>query len=180
MLGLSVVAVTVAVTACSDSPGADPVDTVGVITEPTVTTLLPIVVDTESDLTSTVPPEVLFGGDLCSALTEADIANAGVGTVVESAALSPDSCGWTVQSGRVYRDVIVQVRTAREYEQPLVAAGITIDQVRGVGIAAIGYVLPDRSYTVVVQTDNGYFAVTAPDETGAVGLARLAAARADG
>ena len=74
--------------------------TVGNAPEPTATTLLPEVFNTDSDLTVTAPPNALFNGDLCTALVTKDFLNVRIaglapGALINSGALSPDSCGYT-------------------------------------------------------------------------------------
>ena len=157
--------------------------TVGIPPEATATTLLPEVLNTESDITVTLPPDVLFGGDLCSALVAKDFTNVRIGglapgTLVDSGALSLDSCGYTVHSGRTDLQVLVAAATAQDLGQPPIDGAP--DAVAGVGMNAIGYTKPDRTYIVVVQVANGYFSVTTPDSASAVKLATIAAGRAGG
>ncbi|MSV80871.1 MAG: hypothetical protein F2681_00795 [Actinobacteria bacterium] len=155
--------------------------TVGNAPEPTATTLLPEVFNTESDLTVTAPPYALFGGDLCTALVAKDFLNirmAGLapGALINSGALSPDSCGYTVHSGRTDLEVLVEARTAQEFTQP----ATTPDVIAGLGLGAIGFEKADGTYLVLVKVANGYFSVTTPDPASAVKLAMIALGRSGG
>lgn len=159
--------------------------TVGVPTEPTATTLLEDVFDTESDITVTLPPNALFGGDLCSALVADDFKSLRIdghspGDLVDVAALSPDSCGFTVSADRVDLQVLVEARTALDLSQPAVGAGVQPEVYETVALAAVGYAPTIRTYVVIVKVENGYFSVTTPDSSSAIRLARMAAARAAG
>lgn len=159
--------------------------TVGVPSEPTATTLLEDVFNTDSDISVTAPPNALFGGDLCTALVADDFRSIRIdshspGELVDSGALSPDSCGYTVSADRVDLQVLVEARTAADLEQPAVGAGVQPDVIETVGLAAIGYAPTVRTYVVIVKVDNGYFSVTTPDSSSAIRLARIAAGRAGG
>lgn len=153
--------------------------TVGAPVEPTPTTLLPDVVDTESDITITVPEGTLFNGDLCSALVAADFTSISIGglapgELVDSGALSPDACGYTVHSGRTDLQINVSAQTEQAFLQPPVAA----EAVANTGQGAIRYERADGTFMVVVKVVNGYFSVQSPDGVSAVKLAKLAAGRA--
>lgn len=159
--------------------------TVGAPTEATATTLLVEVFDTESDITVTLPPDTLFGGDLCTALVANDFASVRIdghspGELVDFGALSLDSCGYTISSDRIDLQVLVEARTALDMQEPAVGAGVEPDVIEGIGLAAIGYAPTIRTYVVIVNVDNGYFSVTTPDASSATKLARIAAGRAAG
>jgi hypothetical protein len=134
-------------------------------------TLLPVITDAvETDDTGTLPPDALFGGDLCSALDASDFS--GLGRVRDTSPLSLDSCQWTVSSGVV----IVKLATPDDFARPG-TADEEIAPVDGVGLDAIGVAHADN-YQVYVRVENGHFSVTAPTEDAAVRLAAAAAPRA--
>lgn len=158
--------------ACSTG-GADTQETqLTLVPNPdTSDTLLPVITDdVETDDTGTLPPDALFGGDLCSALETTDFS--GLGRVRDSSPLSIDSCQWTVGSGLV----LVKLATPEEFARPG-TADEEIAPVDGVGLDAIGVAHADR-YQVYVQVENGYFSVTAPTQAAAERLAASAAPRA--
>lgn len=173
-----------ALVACSP-PASDPPETVGPVSIDTVpTTLLAEVVDsTLPDDSVVVPPGALFGGDLCTALEEADftrvvIAGEGRGELLAFDGLSVDSCGYTVGVGDVEYTIVVQAHTADDFERPPTTDEVR-DDVSGVGIAAFGVARGDTAYEVIVQVANGYFSVTTPDPASAKALAGMAAERAE-
>ena len=162
----------VVLAACSTG-GVDTQDTqLTLVPNPdTSDTLLPVITDdVETDDTGTLPPDALFGGDLCAALDTTDFS--GMGRVRDSSPLSLDSCQWTVGSGVV----IVKLATPDEFARPG-TEDEEIAPVDGVGIDAIGVAHIDR-YQVYVQVENGYFSVTAPTQAAAERLAAAAAPRA--
>jgi hypothetical protein len=161
----------VVLAACSTG-GVDTQDTqLTLVPNPdTSDTLLPVITDVETDDTGTLPPDALFGGDLCSALETTDFS--GLGRVRDSSPLSIDSCQWTVGSGLV----LVKLATPEEFARPGTAEE-EIAPVDGIGIDAIGVAHAD-SYQVYVQVENGYFSVSAPTQAAAVRLAAAAAPRA--
>ncbi len=176
-------AVAIALVTCRPEESTPP-DTVGVVPEQTTTTLLEFVPDTDPpDPTAepTVPPEFLFGGDPCRALTAEDftvvIAGQARGQLVDAGPLSDDECGYVViVAGQEY-NISVKAIDSTSFGRPPAA-----DEVRtaltGIGLAA--YLVPvDADFTVWVKVDNGYFVVIAPDEELALYLAEVAAGRAD-
>lgn len=172
--------------ACHTESPDDPVvlGTVGEIPEASVTTLLPEVVITDPGLTSSLPPGIMFAGDPCSALVADDFAGVSIdglapGTLVDSGLLSPDTCGYTVESGRSSFVIEVAARTQQDFEHPEEDGATTSEPVAGVGLEAVGYQRPDRKYVVIVHITNGYFSVTTPDAASAAALALLAADRAE-
>ena len=174
--------------AACHAEGADSSATLGTVGAPpeaTVTTLLEDVFNTESDITVTLPPDVLFGGDLCTALVADDFRSVRIdghspGELVDFGALSPDSCGYTITADRIDLNVLVEARTAVDLQEPAVGAGVEPDVITGLGLAAIGYAPTIRTYVVIVNVENGYFSVTTPDADSATRLARMAAGRAAG
>jgi len=172
--------------ACHTESPDDPVvlGTVGEIPEASVTTLLPEVVITDPGLTSSLPPGIMFAGDPCSALVAADFTTVSIdglapGTLVDSGLLSPDTCGYTVESGRSSFVIEVAARTQQDFEQPEQAGATTSEPVAGIGLGAVSYQRPDRRHVVIVQVANGYFSVTAPDAASAAELALIAVDRAE-
>ena len=152
--------------------------TVGAPPEPTPTTLLPDVLDTASDITVTVPAGTLFGGDLCRALVAKDfttvrIGGLAAGELIDSGAFSPDTCGYTVHSGRTDLQIIVGAQTEKAFLQPPVVA----EAVPDTGQGAIRYEQPDGTFIVIVKVANGYFSVQSPDGVSAVKLAKVAVGR---
>lgn len=133
-------------------------------------TLLPPPDDTQPpDVTEALPPDAMFGGDVCTALTEDDLAF--LGRVRDVAAASADSCEWQVGT----TSVLVQLASPAQFAQPG-TADQEIAPVDGVGIDAIGVDLGGE-YRVYVQVENGYFSVTAGSRTTAERLAADAAER---
>lgn len=165
---------TCTVAACSAGGVTDTAPgTVGTIPEPETTdTLAPPLSDPEPpDTTLGLPPDALFGGDPCTALTDREMAF--LGRVDEGTLATIDSCVWVVGGDE---QVVVQLATPDEFATPA-PNGEEIAPVDGVGLGAIGV---DRgaTYEVYVQVENGYFSVTAPDRSAAERLAALAAPRA--
>ncbi|MCE9623761.1 MAG: hypothetical protein K8R99_15585 [Actinomycetia bacterium] len=176
-------AVAIGLATCRPDESTPP-DTVGVVPEQTTTTLLEFIPDTDPpDPTAepTVPPQSLFGGDPCRALTAQDftvvIAGLGRGQLVDASPLSDDECGYVViVVGQEY-NISVQAIDPTAFGRPPAE-----DEVRtaltDIGLAA--YIVPvDADFTVWVKVANGYFVVTAPDEELALHLAEAAAGRAD-
>lgn len=149
-------------------------------------TLLPVPNDTQPpDVTESLPPDALFGGDLCTALTEDDfrgvsIDGRGAGRVTDSAALSADSCQYLVQVGSREYEVVVQVQSPGDFLNPGVTDEV-VDELDGPGLAARGVThatAAGEEYEVIVKVENGFFSVTAPDQASAVALATKAEPRA--
>ena len=100
--GVVALGIAIALVTCrSDAKSAT--DTVGVVPEETTTTLLEFVPDTDApDPTAepTVPPQFLFGGDPCRALTAEDFTlvsgGLGRGRLIDASPLSDDACGYRV------------------------------------------------------------------------------------
>ena len=189
---------------CSGSdPESLPPGTVGALpTPPTPPTLLPVVTGTDVVATGTVPPNTLFGGNPCSALSDADLRGAatlvpptatdptvpdddlgtGVTAVVSvdpaddgpvtTVAVSGDACAFQV-SDPVRYTALVRVIGVFDYESP------DLEMLSGIGIEAKGGTLVegDSRYTVLVKVDDGWFALEAPDRATATRLARAAAGR---
>ncbi|MFZ9628055.1 MAG: hypothetical protein ACO3C1_01740 [Ilumatobacteraceae bacterium] len=137
-----------AVSACSDNAAEAPPGTVGAVPPPpTPETLLPLVTDTSVAETGSVPPDTLFGGDPCTALSVADLRGAAsqvppsatdptlpadetgasvtaAATVepvdagpVSTVAVSGDACEFRVLDPVRY-SVLVRITTVFEYETP--------------------------------------------------------------
>jgi hypothetical protein len=149
-------------------------------------TLLPVPNDTQPpDVTESLPPDALFGGDVCTALTDDDfrgvsIDGRGAGRVTDSAALSEDSCQYLVQVGSREYEVVVQVQSPSDFLNPGVT-GEVVDELDGPGLAARGVTHTTETgeeYEVIVKVGNGFFSVTAPDRASAVALATKAEPRA--
>lgn len=177
---------TAGLSAChtEDPATVPPVGTVGEVPEATVTTLLPDVIITDPGLTAPLPPGVMFAGDPCSALVADDFASVSIdglapGALVDSGLLSPDTCGYTVESGRSSWTIEVAARTQQDFENPEQAGATSFEPVAGIGLGAVGYQRPDRKYVVIVQVANGYFSVTTPDAASTADLAALAVDRAE-
>jgi hypothetical protein len=206
LLAVAVVAVPCgAVAACTGATAETPPGTVGAIEPPpTLETLLPVVTDSTIEVldTGSVAPGTMFGGNLCSALTEGELLSVAslvppsgtdpenVGseeTVVEPGAVgvvavSADACRFVVREPVRY-SVLVRIRSVFDYESPELVdpTGSTLveDTVTGIGVGAIG-VASGVLYEVVVKVDDGFFSVSAPDRQAAIRLARAAAERCCG
>ena len=180
-----VIASVLALAACH-SESADPTNTVGSIPiETTPTTLLPIVIDTAPpDVSTTLPAGLLFGGDLCSALTTNDfmqisIGALGTGELIDQVPLADDTCGYSVQLGRDEITIIVRARAASDAGTPGADGGAP-EPVSGLGLAASMRVLADGTFDVIVQVDNGWFSVSSIDRESAIGFALRAVTRVAG
>lgn len=199
----ALVALLLAVGCSGADPESLPPGTVGALPPPpTPPTLLPVVTGTDVVDTGTVPPDTLFGGNPCSALTDSDLRSAaslvppaatdptlpdddlgtGVTAVVTvdpaddgpvtTVAVSGDACAFQV-SDPVRYTALVRVIGVFDYESP------DLEMLSGIGIEAKGGALVegDSRYTVLVKVDDGWFALEAPDRTTATRLARAAAGR---
>ncbi len=162
----------------------EPPDTVGAVPVDSETdTLLPVLADTlPADVTVTIPPGTLFGGEPCSALVEADFRNVtftglGRGTMTAQTMLGEDVCGYDITAGSAQFVVIVKAKSADDFDHPVTTAQ-QIDQLDGLGEEAIGVRRGDDAYEVIVRMSNGYFSVTTPDKASARALAAVAAGRA--
>jgi hypothetical protein len=151
-----------------------PPDTVGEVTLDSVaTTLLPdVVISYVPD--DTLAPGTLFAGLMCNALADADFGSA---TLSATRELADDLCGFDVRQGGVEYTVLVRARTATDLQQPA-PSGEEIEALSGIGLDAVGVIRGDDTYEVIVQVEQGYFSVTAPDRATARALARAAAERA--
>ena len=176
-----------ALSAChtEDATTSVSLGTVGSVNLPPPTTLRPAVENTEvsTDISPSLPPGVLFEGDPCSALTAADFARVSIagiapGSLVDAALLSPDTCGFAVQSGRSAFTIEVAARSQQDFDQPQQYASGAVQAVDGIGLAAVTFTRPDGSHVVMVSVDNGFFWVRTPDFASAQDLATRAAARA--
>lgn len=175
-----------ALAAC-DSTYEEPSVTVGSLPpEPPATTLLPeVVVSFVPDDTNTLPPDTLFGGNLCSSLVAADFSSvtfAGVSTgrLTDTLDLADDLCGYVVRVSGTDYTIKVRARSESEFSEN----GQQAEALTGIGIAASGLerepdeIYPEGSYEVFVKVDNGYFSVLTPDASSAKALAKDAAERA--
>lgn len=186
---LVVCSLVLAAAACIGST-ADPQDTLVELPVPaTPDTLLPVVTDPSPTTTVAPPLDALFDGDLCGALTAADLRAAAplVPTdrtdpeIVDPDEVPPDS---TVAPGElpdflallladdscrfelrrpIRFSAVISARSATEYAA-VTSAGKGVDR----GIA----------FEVYVEVPNGWFSVLAPDEVTARRLASAATRRA--
>ncbi len=181
--GVLALAVAIALATCRPEESTPP-DTVGVVPEQTTTTLLEFVPDTDPpDPTAepTVPPQFLFGGDPCRALTAEDftvvIGGRGRGQLIDAGPLSDDTCGYLVIVVGQELNITVKAIDRTAFGRTP-AEGEERTALTGIGLAA--YIVPvEADFTVWVKVDNGYFVVTAPDRELALHLAEAAAGRAD-
>jgi hypothetical protein len=170
----------------SEDPVTTPtLGTVGEVPEASATTFLPDVIITDPGITSSLPAGVMFAGDPCRALVATDFGSVSIGglppgSLVDSSLLSPDTCGYSVLSGRTDFTIEVAVRTQQEFQHPEQSGAASSEPVAGVGLEAIGYERTDGKFVVIAHVDNGYFSVTAPDAASAAELAAIAAERAAG
>lgn len=175
------VATGVAVGACSPPSDTEPPATVGSVpVESDQGTLLPVEVNTMPPDSTSLPPDALFGGDLCTALGAADVttvtfAGRGTGRLVDSGAAAEDACQYDVEAGGEQFTVLVRARSRADFEQPA-SSGEQAEPIDGIGEAAVGVARGD-GYEVIVQVPNGWFSVLAPDATSARFLAGVAAVR---
>ena len=145
-------------------------------------TLLPIELDTlPSDVTTTLLPGTLFGGDPCTALEEGDFARVtfagvGAGELIDFGAASLDSCLYTVEAGDEEFAILVRVRTAADLGVTS-STDIEVEELSGIGEAAVGIERSDV-YELIVEVSNGWFSVSAPDAASAKYLAKVAVDRA--
>ena len=177
--------VAVALVAACDPPDSVPVPgTVGTLAVDAPDTLLPVLVEVEATFLPeeiTAPPGALFGGDLCAALTTADLeavtfAGLGRGTVVGDPFIATDGCAYTVDAGDEQVAVTVTARSQADFARPSDDAA-AIDEIDGIGEAARG-VERENGYEVYVKVDNGWFSVRSADRSSALALARRATPRA--
>jgi hypothetical protein len=182
-----VVCMVLLLAACSG--GAEPTGgSSGGLPEPSEPdTLLPVPNDTQPpDVTDSFPPDALFGGDVCTALTEDEIARVsidgrGAGRVTDVAPLSEDSCRYLVKVGSREYDVIVQVQSPSDFLNPG-GTDEVVDELDGPGLAARGVTHVTETgeeYEVIVKVENGFFSVTTPDQASATTLATKAEPRAN-
>lgn len=184
-LAVSLVLVSVlagAATACTGTSEPTPVSG-GTLPQPSdPDTLLPVPVDSQpTDVTGTLPPDLLFGGDLCSALTAADIAAVPIAGVTgarlgEAVSFADDQCNYDVRAGIRRVSISVKARSLDDFVNPS-PAGEAIDEISGLGLAARGVQHID-GYELLVKVANGFFAVVAPDRAAAEALAKRAISRA--
>lgn len=144
-------------------------------------TLLPVVTPPNTPDT-TLPPDAMFGGNMCSALTAADIESTsyrGIGTapLTSTDSPSPDSCSYTVGTDPRSATVLVQMISPDDFAAPPASNEIA-EPVTGLGLAARS-INHGATVEVQVQVRNGYFSVTTPDGASARRLAERAAPRAD-
>ena len=181
---VGVCAVAVTTVGCHASEGSgDPPDTVGSLPIADIaTTLLPdVVVSYVPD--DTLPPGVLFAGQLCTALTADDfagvvIADAGRATLLQTQEVADDVCGFVVSAGGEEYTILVRARNIADFEQPA-TADFDPEALTGVGEAAMGVARADGTYEISVLVPNGYFSVNTPDRASALALARAAAANSE-
>ena len=110
----------VALLGACQAQSVDPPDTVGSLPLPEeATTLLPdVVVSYVPD--DTLPPGVLFAGQLCNALTADDVATvsiAGPGraTLLNTQELADDLCGFVVRAGGDEYTLLVRARSIADF-----------------------------------------------------------------
>jgi hypothetical protein len=175
-------AVLLSLMACSGTTTLPP-DTVGpvpLVSEPA--TLLPVLDDTlPGDITVPLAPDTLFGGDLCTALTESDfsatsIGGSGKGKLTAATSLGEDACSYEVHVGSNDIVVVVRATTADDFDHPVTTAQ-EIDKFSNLGEEAIGVARGNDSYEVIVRASTGYFSVTTPDKASARALAAAAVKR---
>ena len=145
-------------------------------------TLLPVPDNTLApDVTDTLPPDLLFGGNLCTALTAADIAAVPIAgstgaRLGEAISAADDQCQFDVLVGIRRVAITVKARSLADFVTPS-QTGEPIDEIKGLSLAARGVQHAD-TYEVLVKVDNGFFAVIAPDRPTAEALAERAIPRA--
>ena len=84
-------------------------------------TLLPVLDDSQPpDVPETLPPNALFGGDMCSALTTADFVHVFGSSVrvTESGLLAEDTCLYLLRQGSRVFDVRVELSSIDEFTAP--------------------------------------------------------------
>jgi hypothetical protein len=169
--------------ACSGETDQPP-GTVGKVPEPSgPDTLLPVIPDTGPvDVSTTLPPDVLFGADMCLALDAADFAavrfgSSGTGRLVGTVRVSEDSCQFDLVAGGTNYSVLVRARSQPDFVSPS-EGDEEVEDLDGPGLAARGVQFADR-YSLTVKVENGYFAVEAPTRDAALALAERAVPRAD-
>jgi hypothetical protein len=146
-------------------------------------TLLPVPEGTEPpDVTTPLPPDALFGGDLCAALTADDFRGVRFGSsssaqLDDTATLSEDSCQFELSAGGATYVVVLKARSQPDFVTPT-QGDEPVEELDGPGEAARGVQFADR-YEVTVRVSNGYFAVSAPTRAAALALATTAVPRAD-
>jgi hypothetical protein len=165
--------------ACVSPDSAPNVTSGPVVPTSPATTLHPY--DTTVDVTdTTLPPNAVFGGDPCTALTANEIARVrlgafGYGRLFRADQRSSDSCLYLVLKGDQATTLLVKLINVDTYNAPP-AANETLLVVDGVGDDAAA-LTRDGSATVMVHVGERYVAVTAPDLDSATALARLIAPR---
>lgn len=171
-----------AVGSCTGTSEPTPVSG-GTLPEPSdPDTLLPVPIDSQPpDVTGSLPPDMLFGGDLCTALSADDIAAVPIAgstgaRLGETVSFADDQCNYDVQIGIRRVAITVKARSLDDFVNPS-PAGEAIDEIDGLGLAARGVQHLD-GYELLVKVANGFFAVVAPDRATAEGLAKQAIARA--
>lgn len=132
-------------------------------------TLLPVIPETLPSTDSVViPPDALFGGDLCDALDTDEVA------VAKVEYLAVDTCLFTLE-GSAAEVVRIEVVTGAEFierpsessEEDVTGWPDTADAAWSVTVFA--------GIRVMVRVENGYFGVTAPSLAVARRMARSAA-----
>jgi hypothetical protein len=117
-LGFSLAAAAVLVTACS---GGGATSTSGLTLPPPQApdTLLPSENITDPPIdTSPIPANAMFGGDPCTALSQADIARVFNARLVDVSLLALDTCRFLVGNGAKQIDVRVGLSTIDEFTAP--------------------------------------------------------------
>jgi len=146
-------------------------------------TLLPVPEGTDTpDPTVSLPPDLLFGGELCAALTADDVRGVRFGSSAsarldDTVKLSEDSCQFLLTAGGSRWSVVVKARSQPDFVTPA-PGGETVEELPGPGLLARGVQFDDR-YEVTVKVPNGYFAVVAPTRDAALALAAKAVPRVD-
>jgi len=117
-LGFSLAAVAVLLTACS---GGGATSTSGLTLPPPQApdTLLPSENITDPPIdTNPVPPNAMFAGDVCTALTSADVAKVFNARLVDVSPLALDTCRFLIGTGARQVDVRVGLSTIAEFTAP--------------------------------------------------------------
>lgn len=132
-------------------------------------TLLPVIPDTlPSPESVVIPPDALFGGDLCDALDTDEVA------VVKVEYLAVDTCQFTL-AGAAGEVVRIEVVTGAEFlERPSDAADEDLTGWPDTAEVAWSTAV-FAGMRVMVRVENGYFGVTAPSLAVARRMARSAA-----
>lgn len=161
----------VALSACTgDSTGPATTSEFYFPEESVASTLLPVIPETLPPPDSvSVPADTMFGGDPCDALDSGTLA------VERTEYLSPDACRFTLAGAAgAVETVLVRVVSALVFaDEP---SGAVVESLVGwpSGVEAAWRVERVAGWVVMVQVDNGWFAVEARTERLARSTARAA------